>query len=443
MFSTSIRLARAALVAVALAGPIPAAAHDTTIAQALARGDHATARRLVEAEVAGRPDAALHLAHLEGLIALRSGDPAAAADIFRAILSVAPGFAPSRAQLAVALDRLGRQDRAQRAAAMPSPVGRVPQGRDARPAQAAPAAPVPPAAGPAAAPAAPQRGVALRFAFLPSTNLTGGTRARTVDLGGLPFRLDPGSREYGGVGLTFGATAWQGWTLGDHWRATLSGSGDVRLYGNAPRPDEADLGLRFDLARGFDRGALSFGPRVALRFKDGHLHRRQAGAGLAGEYLFGPRLRLSAATEWLAQAHPDEPFRDGTLVSARLGLDWAASPQTVLSLELPALREDARAAHLSHTDIGLGIGLRHAFPSGLTIGAHAFAGYNRHDGVYAGFGTARRDRVQSLRVTLSDPRLRILGHTPEFSVTRRRQDSNIPLHDVWSTDVGLSFVRRF
>ncbi len=478
MFRTSIRLAGAALVVFALAAPPSATAQAATVAEALARGDHADARRIAEAEVSGRPDAALHLAHLEGLIALRSGDPATAAEIFRAILSVAPGFEPSRLQLVVALDRLGRQGQARREAETLARTGRSPQLREAVTAPAArsgaaprpaprsqpSAAPPAPVAAPAPAPvpaqreaasgpppavaqptraAEPRSGVALRFAFLPSSNLTGGTRAETVELGGLPFVLDPGSREYGGVGLTFGATAWRRWDLGEHWLAILSGGGDLRLYGKAPKPDEAELGLRLDFARRFDRGGLSFGPRVAFLFKDGHLHRRQAGIGLAVEHLVSPRLRFSASTEWLAQDHPEEPFRDGTLLSARLGLDWAVSRRTVVSVELPALREDAKAPHLSHTDFGLEVGLRHTFPTGLSAGAHVFSGYHRYDGEYPGFGVARRDHVQSLRLTLSDSRLRILGQTPELSVTRRRQDSNIPFHDVWSTDFGLSFVRRF
>ncbi|HMO06478.1 MAG TPA: surface lipoprotein assembly modifier [Paracoccaceae bacterium] len=475
MYRNLIGLAGAALLALALSSS-QATAQTGGVSAALARGDYAAARRLAEAEVSGRPDAALHLAHLEGLIALRAGEPAKAAEIFRAILSVAPGFEPSRVQLVVALDRLNRRAEARREAETLARTGRSPELRGAMAAPAprgavaprtAPRPPVPAAEpGPAGSPrpaaeppqatappapvaarpapaAEPRGGVVLRFAFLPSSNITGGTRAETVELGGLPFVLDPGSQEQGGVGLTFGATLWRSWDLGEHWRAMLSGSGDLRLYGNAPKPDEAELGLRLDLSRKFRQGGLSFGPRLGVVFKDGRIFRRQAGLGLAVEHLASQRLRFTASAEWQAQDHPDEPFRDGSLLSARLGLDWAASPRTVVSVELPFLREKTRAAHLAHTDTGLGIGLRHAFPAGLAIGAHVFAGSNRYDGVYPGFGVARRDRVQSLRLSISDSRFRILGQIPELSVTRRRQGSNIPLHDVTSTDVGLSFARRF
>lgn len=80
-----------------------------TVGQALRRGDAEAARAALSAEVAGRKDAGLHRAQLEGLIALRQGEPAKAMQIFRAILEVAPGFEPARLGLVKALEAAGQR----------------------------------------------------------------------------------------------------------------------------------------------------------------------------------------------------------------------------------------------------------------------------------------------------------------------------------------------
>ncbi len=424
-----IRISRLLSTVGVIALMIAGAASADTVEAALQRGDAPAARAALEAEIAGKPGAAVHRAHLEALIAMRHGDLRKAEAMFRAILAEHPGFEPSRVQLVIVLDQLGdpavRQE-ARRLAETTKDVRlrqrlAVPDGTKKR---------------------SDKSGVQLRFAILPSSNLTGGPDTDTVMIGGLPFHLDPGSREAAGTGLSLGLSAWQSWSLSRDWQLALSGSVDRRLYDTAAKSDETEFGARLALVHQADWGGLSFGPRTAILFQDEGLVRRQVGFGLDASVASGKKVRLSFSAEVLRQRFPQTDYRDGTLSRALIGIRWTPNPDAALFLNLPIERESAVADHLSHLDLGveLGVKLRRG---PLGIGLAVATSLDRYDGVYPGFDVAREDRVSSLKLSLSHDRLNWRGMVPELSISRTRQDSNIPLHDSWSTDVGLNLVKRF
>src|SRR5262245_2182244 len=72
----------------------------------LRRGDRAGARAAAEAALAESPDAPA-LLEFAGLLAVQSGDPAAAAALFRRWLDAEPASAPARFNLARSLIEAG------------------------------------------------------------------------------------------------------------------------------------------------------------------------------------------------------------------------------------------------------------------------------------------------------------------------------------------------
>ncbi|MDP3195417.1 surface lipoprotein assembly modifier [Tabrizicola sp.] len=425
------RLVRTAgVIAVLFAGLAQAdTALADTLEMALQRGDANAARAALEAEVAGKPDAAIHRAHLEGLIAMRRGDLRTAEAVFRSILAKHPGFEPSRVQLVIVLDKLGDpkvRHEAQRLAETTKDAGlraRLARKAGARDQQE-------------------KSGVQFRFSVLPSSNLTGGPKTDTILIGGLPFRLDPGSRQAGGTGLSLGLVAWQSWDLSPDWQLTLSGSVDRRIYDTDAKADETEVGGRLALAHKTSWGGLSFGPRTAILFQGGELVRRQAGLGFETAVLTGSKTRLNFSAEVLRQRFPQTAYRDGTLSRGQIGLRWTANRDAEFHMNLPIERETAVADHLSHLELGieLGVQLRRG-PVG--IGLAVATSLDRYDGIYPGFDVARKDKVSSLKLSFRHDKLDWQGLVPELTVTRTRQDSNIPLHDSWTTDVGLNLVKRF
>ncbi|TVP72728.1 MAG: DUF560 domain-containing protein [Rhodobacteraceae bacterium] len=425
------RLFAGLTVALALATGATAQTPAETMAQALQRGDAVAAREALSRHLARRPDAGLHQAQLEGLIALRAGDADGAIAIFRDILAVAPDFEPARMWLIRALHAAGQLGAAVAQAHQLASRTEDAQLRDQLLTQLATVR------------HHPRAGLALRFALLPSSNITAGSATRTVMIDGVPFMLDPASRATSGLGVTLGATAWYRWTLGPMMTAIVSASLDHRRFSTSRKPDETELALRLDVTRRGPRSTLTFGPRVTQLFQAGDLTRQQAGFGTSAAGLVTARLQLFIHAEYLRQRFPRAEFRDGIQIRVTPGLHYALSQDTRLTLELPVLRETARAAHLTHTDLALGLGLSTRLGDELHLGVSTLLGRNTHDGVYPGFSVARRDRVRSLRVTLSHDRLQFQGLVPQLTLTRRWQSSNIPLHRMRATDVALSLSRRF
>lgn len=420
------RLVRTAgLVALLVAGPASA----ETLETALRRGDATAARAALEAEIAGRPDAALHRAHLEGLIAMRQGDLRKAEAAFRQILARNPDFEPARVQLVIVLDKLG-DPAARREAQRLAATTKDKRLRERLVRQAG------------TQDQADRSGLQLRFALLPSSNVTGGPKTDTVMIGGLPFVLDPASREAGGTGLGLGLVGWQSWDLGRDWLLTLSGSLDRRVYDIDAKPDETEIGARLTLGHKAGWGGLSFGPRTALLFQSGAVVRRQSGLGLEAVVRSGSKTRFTVSAELLRQSFPQAAYRDGTLSRAVIGLRWVPSRDLAFHLDLPVERERARADHLSHVELGIELGVQ-VRRGAMGLGLAVATSLDRYDADYPGFDIARKDRVTSLKLSLSHDKLNWQGLVPEFSITRTRQDSNIPLHDSWTTDIGLNLVKRF
>ncbi len=403
-------------------------ARADTLEAALHRGDANAARAALEAQISGHPDANIHRAHLEGLIAMRRGDLRKAEAVFRSILTENPRYEPSRVQLVIVLDKLGdpaARDEARRLAETATD-------RQPRKGMARKVSPQD----------ADTSGLQFRMSLLPSSNVTNGPKTETVLIGGVPFRLDPGSREAAGTGLSLGVVAWKSWGLRPDWQLTLSGSADRRIYDVDVKPNETEVGVRLSLARKAPWGGLSFGPRTAVIFQESALVRRQAGVGLETVVLSGKKTRLSFSAEVLRQSFPQAAYRDGTLSRAVIGVRWALNPETVFHLSLPVEREKAKADHLSHLDLGIEIGVK-LRRGQIGIGLGVATSVNRYDGLYPGFATAREDRESSLKLSLSHDKLNWQGMVPELTITRTRRDSNIPLHDGWTTDVGLNLVKRF
>ncbi len=427
-----------AFILSALAGPLagPLAAAEATAAERaplerLAAGDYGGARAALRVLIAGRPDAALHAAMLEAMILVRQGQRAEAAALLRQILAAEPRFEPARRELAALLAADG-----QAAGALYHARTLMATTQDAR-LRAELQGFI------AAQEAGRARGITTRFAILPSSNANGGTDARSVSVGGLPFVPDPGSRATAAIGLALGATAWNRWQLGERSDATLSASIDTRQYDKAAVADETTVGLRLDFGLVRPRARLRFGPNADVTWKEGERYRERIGLAVSGDYRLRPDLQLGGNLAVWSQDHPGRGFLDGTRVAGSLDARHVVGPDLALSLSLPFTIETAKAAHLEHRDIGLTLAAEKAWPGGLISGASIGRTWNRYEGDFPAFGTPRRDIVTTASLSLRHRDLRLRSFVPELTLTWGRSRSNIPFFDYIRRDIGLAFTQRF
>lgn len=404
MIKFAFRRRGLAVLLTGLLSIVPQAQADT-VAAALQRGDAAAARRVAEAEIKGRKDAGLLRAHLEGMIALRQGETDKAVQIFRAILAVAPDFQPAQQQLAAALQM-------QHQAHQNRPKPR-------------------------------KGGVGLRFGLLPSSNITGGVSGSTVLIGGLPFTIDPASRSKAGVGVSLGISGWHRWELGHNWQGVLQGNLDVRRYDTKLKPGETEADLRFDFGKQGPKFSFGFGPRINVLWQGGAIYQRSAGLGFGVQVLASPTLSVGVSGEWRQQHYPDLSYRNGHKANLMADMNWQITPKLTLVTQISGERETARAAHLSHRDLGLSMGVNLQVSRNTLLGLSLSGEHSRYDGLYPGFDVARVDDVLGVGITLQDKRISWRGVTPQLSISRKHQSSNIVFHDNWSTEFGLNLTKRF
>ncbi|MBQ2263692.1 MAG: DUF560 domain-containing protein [Loktanella sp.] len=397
---------------------------------ALRDGDYAKARSELVMIVANRPDAALHIAYLEGLIKVQQGEFEAAASTFRSILSVAPDYEPARRELTFALAHLGETAgalyHAERLVAQTSDE-RLRAGLQALINNTSQGNP---------------RGVGLQFAILPSTNASKGTDDEVIVIGGLPFVIDEASRAQDGVGLSFGISAWNRWVLSENWSATLSGTLSAQVYKEA-RANEQTGTVKLDFHRPFTQGRVNIGPVADLTFTDGDKSRERIGVAGSGVYALAPGREMSAGLTHWWQTYPDREFRDGTSIVGFLGYRQSLSPSTSLSLSLPFNRERTDLAHLDHDDIGVVVGLDREWSNGLISGFSAGLRRDNYLGDFPGSDEPLEDIVSTLGVSLLHRNLTIGRYAPLFSYTYTNSSSNIGFFDYDSHDVAITLSTRF
>ncbi|WP_284164727.1 surface lipoprotein assembly modifier [Frigidibacter sp. SD6-1] len=418
----------AAVVALGLfSGPVAAQSH----LDLLRAGNYPAAREALARLVGGRPDADLHQAFLEALILIREGKDDRAAGALRAILDREPRFEPARRELAMLLARTGQVQGALYHAETllgttnDSGLRAALEGFIASQSAGKP------------------RGITTRFSLLPSTNANGGTDAETIVIGGLPFTPDPASRATPALGLSFGITGWNRWSLSETWNATLSGSVDVRRYDHDAVADETVVAVRLDFGTAGSRHRLTFGPVADRMWKNDRPYRTRLGAGVSYQYRWRPDLVVGAsATRW-RQAHDDLGYLDGNLLSGALSATWIADADLTFSVALPFEVEQTGSPHLDHQSLGLRLGLDKTWNGGLSTGLNLGYSEDRYDGPYPAFGFPRKDKVTTVGLTLRSAKVQIGRFVPELSLTYERARSNIPFHDHGKIDVGLSLTQRF
>ena len=413
----------AALLLLLLAAPAPAA----TPLELVREGRFAEARAALAPAIAGRADAALHAAFLEGLIAARQGNNDGAIRIFREILRVAPDYAPARRELA-ALLLITRQGEAAlyHAERLDSSNARLREQIRAA----------------VAAGAGPSRGAALRFSLVPSTNANRGTQAEEITIGGLPFRIDDGARAGRGTTATLGGTAWRRWRLSPAMTGTLTGSLDQSAFDD-DRADQTVAAASFLLSRAMGRARLTFGPTYEARWLDGDLALKRPGLALAASAPLGERGRLLFSLEAQAQRFPGASFRDGERFEAALGYRRLAAPGLVLGIALEAERETAGVPHLGRSELGLRLEAEREWRGGLITDLELARHWDNYDGDFPGFAVPRADRVTALSLRLRHRGLAWRGLAPEVSLTALRSGSNVQFYDYDAVDVGMHLSREF
>ncbi|MHA6723256.1 surface lipoprotein assembly modifier [Sphingomonas sp. RS2018] len=437
---TPFRSTLAPLLAGMLAGGLPAAAYADpagadcsygicqvrlTPEQLLARAESLVAeRRFAEAKpliqaLEQATGMLLPSRFLAGYSAAQQGDYARAAGIYKAILADDPGQTRVRLELAHAMLQLGQTASADRQFRMAEQSGELPPDV-----------------------AAAIRGVrqvirsrrAWRFdvdvGIAPDSNINNATGASQIDLNFgdtvLPVDLDGNARARSGNGQTATISTGLRLPFGENTALLAGVDTNGTNYAGKAFDDylfQTNAGVELSLT---PTKSVSLEGVAAQRWFGGHVASRQFGARIGGQFAFGTRNRLGLQ---LDSRHTDAAF-DANFSGWQSGLyatgERAIGRNLVASLGVFGRRDALRSDAYSNTELGTTLGLGGELPFGINFGVSGSVSRATFDAAMPLFSTdPRRDWRYNARVTVGNRKLRVLGFSPQMTLSYARNSSTV------------------
>ncbi len=432
LLGAGLVLAAAGTVAAQQGADAAAASAARDLRGLLDAGRYDEARVLLRAALAGAPDAALQLEHLEAVILVRRGRYDEAIAALRAILTKAPAFAPSRVELARALYLSGDMKAASfhfdaiNLGADDPGLKRLAQGYLERIATEKP------------------YGFTGYFGFVPTSNVNRGTdNAEFRSLVGVGT-IAADSRRRAGSGFAAGIGAYRNFQFGESSGVTIHGALDTRKFLSGTAFDEASVSSTVSLTHKWKQASVRVGPTA--EFTLAGWQPALLRYGLSGGVFtpIGPKTSLTASLAVLRQEYPAAPLRSGWLGTASASVRHMLSPSLSFTtgVGLTVERTTARA-DLDHNDVWLRFQVDREWAGGLLTTAHAKVESHNHLGNFPWTLAPRQDTRLTVGARLAHRKLSFMGFAPQLTYEFTRQYSNVAFFDYHAHDFGVTLTRNF
>jgi hypothetical protein len=291
-----------------------------------------------------------------------------------------------------------------------------------------------------------------QFSIAPSSNVNHGSLADTIDIGGLPFTLNPDAKALAGVEINLGLRAryrFRGLMDLPAEASFAAFTQQIALSASAQNkaPDATGSDYAYDIVE-FALGQALTDASAPVRYRvDGALGKAWYGGAELSQYA-----RVAAHAQWgdarravntvtlqaERQARQDDPHRSATILNLGLRRDWRLASGDALAMALRAqhtqsnsveIDNDALIGSLSY-DFGTVLGGR------LSLGSALEIEHRRYDAsVYS--NDTRRDWRHRLAVTVGFPKSGYYGFTPQVQLQIEKVDSTVDFYD--QSDATLLF----
>ena len=374
---------------------------------------------------------------LEGMIALETGNPKAAARRFRYILKDRPGETRVRLELAKALLAQGDMTAAdyhlrlaQNDEQLPEEIARAISNarsiiRSKRNWQ-----------------------FGFDFGLAPDTNINSATNAQTVDVNFGPLRfplsLDEAARARSGTGLT--ASTFGSLRLPTSERTAIVADLDavmVNYKGKQADDYSVQLAAGPEWRLG-NRTSLSLQGVGLYRWYGGNLAARQFGAKLSLQHDLGPSQRIGLQ---LDGRHTDSAFGEGYRgwqLGGAATYEQVVAKSAIASISLSARRDFMKLAAFSNSSFGLNLGIGGELPLGVNAGVSGGVSHARYDEPQYFFSSERRkDWRYQARAYLGLRKIRVLGFSPSVEYQYTQVQTNYAIYRSTRHRVQFKLARYF
>lgn len=282
--------------------------------------------------------------------------------------------------------------------------------------------------------------LSLTLMLGPDTNPNFATNEENVDIFGLPFVLSPSARAQKSIGLT--GIVQTRYTFGPENRNLVRGYLEVRDFsGSYADYGYAQVTAGRSFVPGNDSWIVEAGPLYSS-YQDRPLY----WGGLVNINHASPitnRLLSSQTVTVKRLAYFDYDDLTSTQLWLSGLLRYALTPASGVSMSLSAARNAARVGEFSYNTLTWGIGYGIELPRYFNADVWLNVGRYGYDDESPLFGLVRRDRLMSLDVTLVARDWAWLGFAPMLTAGFSDNDSTIDLLDYKRQYLSVGVTRSF
>jgi len=287
---------------------------------------------------------------------------------------------------------------------------------------------------------------AWRFNFdigvAPDTNINSATSKETVDLFGLPFKLNDSARAKSGVGLVASGDA-----SVRLWRFAkvplyVGAYGRLVRYGNHDFDDiyvGGEAGPEFRLAGGRLRVAAT----GFHRWYGGKDLDTSIGGRLHFDKIVGGRLGIDASLAFRRDMYARRDDLDAWNIEANLSANRAISASATGFAYVSLRRSIAHDPGYSNWNTRIGAGVIKEIGWGLRPQLSLEAGRQWNDATFGIFGRTRRDWSLQASASIYKRDWNIAGFAPLVRITYERNFSTIALYDQKRLKTEFGFTKAF
>ena len=288
----------------------------------------------------------------------------------------------------------------------------------------------------------------LGFALAPDSNIGGTSDERTLYIFNLPFRRNAEELTTSGIGVSVWGGAEYQVPLAERLRLRAGAETARREYERSEF-DQFFLGTHVGPRWLADRDTeLSLLASARQRWVGTAPDHRDLGIRLEGGHRVSPQVTAIAQASWHGRRYRTRArsYLDGPVLDVSLRGAWVVTPTVRADVSTGYARERPSRIPQRNRSRWLGAGVSVILPLGFTVGGGGEVRWTNYESGWFPFvpdGSARKDRTRSLRASVHNRAVTVLGFSPELVLVEEERRSNAQLHDYERTRGELRFVRQF